>query len=387
MFDRINCLLKRAKRSFRRMRAVAIVEALRILRDRTSFSLVVLVPLLQVVLFGFAVNLDPRGVSIAIAGGSPSSQEFVAIHADGTGYFSIIIKDLKKGHAEYKLEAGEVDIAIELADASEFFDDENADDFPLAPRVIVDGSNVSAVAPALAALEKQILSGLLARLSDSVEDGSYTPPAIKTIWRYNPERRTVWTIMPALIGVIVMISMLMLGALALAREKEQGSWETFAVMPIGASEILLAKLSPYVVIAGIQTLLVVASAVLLFDVPIVGSGILLFFGAILLAVAHLTLGFTISTFVSNQLQALQAAIAIYLPSMLLSGFMFPFNGMPSWAQQFGNMFPLTHFVRFARDVMLRGADASTAGIHLLPITVFVLLFGSLAFLLVRRLQA
>lgn len=373
--------------SWARIRSVAVVEALRIMRDRTSFSLIVLVPALQVILFGFTVNLNPKEVSIAIAGGAPSTQETVIRRVRETGYFSDIIRDLEPGEAREHLETGFVQLAIELPDDTAFFDDTGAEtDTIHTARVFVDGSDAGAVAPALAALEKRFLWHAVNRLTEGEERGEtqLQLPAAETIWLYNPDQRTAWTILPALIGVIAMICMLMLGALTLVREREQGSWEALIVMPASGLEVLVGKLAPYVLVALVQTILVIAGAVLLFDLPVAGSFSMLLAGTLLLGGTHLVLGFTISTLVSSQMQALQVAVAFYLPSMLLSGFMFPFSGMPGWAQGLGNLLPLTHFVRFARDVMLRGIGNAEAALHLVPILVFLIVFGAAALLLFRR---
>lgn len=361
------------KCSFRRMRAIALVEALRLLRDRTSFSLVVIVPALQVILFGYAVNLDPKQVSIAVAGGGPSAQVRAVELIEATGYFRKITDGLMPGEARKMLENGHVMVAVELPDDDALFDemDEVADENEqLTTRLYADGTEVSTIAPALAALESALWKKL-AMQGETNESLLARSEAGGTTWLYNPDKITAWTILPALMGVIVMISMLMLGALTLVKEREQGSWEALVVMPINALDVLVGKLAPYLVVAIIQILLVLAASVMLFQLPTLGSLPFFVFGGLLLSAAHLALGFALSAVVSSQLQALQAAVAFYLPSMLLSGFMFPFSGMPVWAQTIGNFLPLTHFVRLSRDILLKGASISEVFAHIWPIVLFM----------------
>lgn len=379
-------MLFSAKQVLRRMWAIARVETLRLLRDRTSFSLIVVVPALQLILFGYAVNLDPKQVSVAVAGGAPSTQIRAVELTQSAGYFGEVVDDLPSGSAKDMLENGQVLVAVELPNDDALFDeldDTEATDDQLTVRIYADGSEVSAVAPALAALEK-VFWQKRATHNVTTENSVSGAEQGQTIWLYNPDKLTAWTILPALMGVIVMISMLMLGALTLVKEREHGSWEAFAAMPVTALDALVGKLSPYLIIAAVQVFLVLFASVALFELPTVGSLILFGFGALLLSAAHLVFGFALSAIVSTQLQALQAAVAFYLPSMLLSGFMFPFSGMPVWAQNIGNIMPLTHFVRFARDVLLKGAGASAAMVHLWAIIVFLVVAAICGLPLFRR---
>lgn len=368
-----------------RIVAIAFVETRRLMRDRTSFSLIVLVPVLQIILFGLTVNLNPKNVPVAVAGGSPSSQENLSSLIDQTGYFqSAMIADSSGGALEL-LEKSTVKLAIELPDDAAFFDEESDDAAVIyAPQVYIDGADAGAVAPAAAALERLVWQQAAKRAANAAQaaESLRALQEVEVNWLYNPDQQTAWTIMPGLIGVIVMISMLMLGSLSLAREREQGTWETLLVLPISAWAVLVGKLIPFVVIALLQVSLATVSAVWLLDVPLNGAPLWLGMAALLLAFAHLTLGFSLSALVTNQMQALQAAVAFYLPSMLLSGFMFPFSGMPGWAQSIGEALPLTHFVRIARDVMLRGTvDQSMGG--MVSIATFAIVFGVISLFVFR----
>lgn len=369
-----------------RIRAVAHVEGLRLLRDRTSFSLIVAVPVLQIILFGAAVNLDPRQVSLAVVGGSPSTQKTVTQVAKNTGYFNEAQLGLEPDRATDLIARRLASVVIELPDDSALFEEDTPDDFDETTRVFIDGSDAGAVAPALSALEREMWRHVARGLAEDADLESLikSREKIETVWLYNPGRDTTWTLLPGLLGVIVMISMLMLGALSLAREREQGTWEALLMMPTTAAEVLAGKVLPYIAIAFVQVILVTMCATIGFGLPFVGSVLLLFTGTLLFAFAHLVLGFLLSAVVENQIQALQGAVAFYLPSMLLSGFMFPFSGMPGWAQIVGNVLPLTHYVRFARDIMLKGSPGAEAAGFLAPIALFALVASLMALILFRR---
>jgi len=197
-------------------------------------------------------------------------------------------------------------------------------------------------------------------------------------WLYNPTGRTAWTIVPGLVGVVVMISMLMLGALTLVRERERGSWETLLVTPVTPLEVLVGKLSPYMMIGTTQAVVVIAVARLLFDLPVRGNVWALLAAVPVYATAHLALGFIFSALAQNQLQAMQGAVFFYLPSMLLSGFMFPFPRMPLWARTLGELLPLTHFVRTARGVLLRGEGAPFVVATMIPVALFTMIAMTVA---------
>ena len=363
------------ERRLRRIIAIARIETLRLTRDRVAISLIALVPVVQIVLFGYAVNLDPRNVPIAIAGGDSSSIERAARIVGETGYFMIIGEALPSGAAERMVVAGRALVGIELPPS---FDEEGSDGPAARARVVVDATDPAAVRPALAALETAYWRKRATTLS--LDDGS----SIDVDWLYNPERRTAWTIVPGLVGVIVMISMLMLGALTLVRERERGSWESLLATPVDALDALLGKLSPYVVIGAMQGAVVVGIARVLFDLPVKGGIWALLAAAPVYATANLILGFAFSALAESQMQAMQGAVFFYLPSMLLSGFMFPFQGMPSWARAIGEVLPLTHFVRAARGVLLKGEGGVLVGYEMWPVALFAFAAAALALVAYRR---
>jgi ABC-2 type transport system permease protein len=363
------------ERRLARVLAIARIETLRLVRDRVAISLIAMVPAVQIVLFGYAVNLDPKNVPIAIAGGDGASMGRAVRIIGETGYFDIIAEGLPPGSAARMVATGRTLAGIELSPP---LGDEEPGKGPTRARVVVDAADPAAVRPALAALESTFWRTRAA--SFSVDDGA----PIDVAWLYNPLRRTAWTIVPGLVGVIVMISMLMLGALTLVRERERGSWETLLATPVAALDALIGKLSPYVVIGTAQGLVVVGIARVLFDLPTRGGVWALLAAAPVYAAANLIFGFAISALAESQMQAMQGAVFFYLPSMLLSGFMFPFQGMPAWARVIGEMLPLTHFVRAARGVLLKGQGAALVAQEIWPVALFGLAAGAVALAAYRR---
>jgi len=339
--------------------AVARIETLQLTRDRISISLIAVLPVIQIVLFGYAVNLDAKNVPIAIASNRGDQDDQLRRVVAETGYFSILADALEPGAAKRMVAEGRALIGIELPPVDYF----NPEAPVERPAIIVDATDPAAVRPALAALQTAYWRHITPNLAAG-------PVDVK--WLYNPKGRTDWTIAPGLAGVVVMISMLMLGALSLVRERERGSWETLLATPVDAVDALVGKLSPYVIVGTVQTAVVIGVARLLFDLPVTGDLWALLLAAPLYAAAHLILGFAFSALAESQMQAIQGAVFFYLPSMLLSGFMFPFRGMPAWARTIGEALPLTHFVRATRGVLLKGQGGSFVAVEMLPVAVFAL---------------
>src|SRR5216684_3131224 len=357
----------------RRMLAVAHVEVLHLVWDPTTVSLILLVPAIQIVLFGYAINLDPKHVPIAIAGDHDRKAEKVRATIERTGYFMIVADLLRPGIAERMVVEGKARVGIEIPAA-------NSDSDILAgqPRIIVDAVDPSGVRPALAALENAYWQ----QIAELYAIGPVPSPDV--VWLYNPEGKTTWTIVPGLVGLVVMISMLMLGALTLVRERERGSRETLLATPVDAVDALIGKLSPYIIIGTVQAAVVICIARLLFNLPVTGNLWALLVAVPLYSAAHLILGFAFSALAESQLQAIQGAVFFYLPSMLLSGFMFPFLGMPAWARSIGETLPLTHFVRATRGVLLKGEGASLVACEMAPVALFTLVAAALALAAYRR---
>ena len=334
----------------RRIAALARIEGLRLLLDRASLGLILVVPAVQLILFGYAINLTPRNLPLAVAHSCDPYVAPLTRAAMTAGGFRLIPTAPREEAAEY-ISDGRALVAIDCPPGH-------------APHVLADATDPSAVHPAIAALE----AALTQQAVQSLLPVDRPAPVVQ--WLYNPDSRTAWFLAPGLVGVIVMITTLMLGALTIVREREQGSWECLLATPVSAAEALLGKLSPYVAIAVVQAMIVIVAGRVLFDLPVLGSLAALLAASACLALAHLTLGFAVSALAESQVQAIQAAIFFYLPSMLLSGFMFPFEGMPRWAQLLGEVLPLTHFVRAARGVLLKGYSATAVCTEMWPVAVF-----------------
>jgi ABC-2 type transport system permease protein len=357
-----------------RICAVMRIEVLRLWRDRPTLSLIFAVPAIQILLFGAAVNLNPTGLTLAIAPSASVETALVRQAAQNTGYFKSIIV-VPSQTATQTVRDGKAKLAIEWSEQG-------------AARLVVDASDPAAVRPAALALAGELQKTAASSFAESMgvsgaaEQLNRGAPSL--VWLFNPQASTTWAITPPLVGVVVMISMLLLGALTLVREREQGYWETLLATAVDGADALVGKLAPYVLLGVIQAAIVVASAHWFFGVPVVGSLTLLLAAAALLAAAHLLLGFLLSALAQTQLQAIQAAVFFYLPSMLLSGFMFPFEGMPIWAQRIGECIPLTHFVRVARALMLRGADFGWVVLEMVPVAICAALAAFFALLVYRR---
>jgi ABC-2 type transport system permease protein len=352
-------------RGLGRTLAVARVETLRLLVDRPSIGLILLVPALQIVLFGYAVNLTPKNIPIAIASSCDAWRDLTRRAVADTGSFRLIQADHVPQSATQYISRGRALVAIDCGPGP-------------APRLTADASDPSAVRPAVALLETALLRGVVR----SVIPEAQLRPEVQ--WLYNPDGRTAWSLAPGLVGVVVMITTLLLGALTLVRDREQGSWEGLLATPVTALDALLGKLAPYVIVAVAQAATVIALARVLFNIPALGSVAVLLLASAVFGLAHLTLGFALSALAHSQVQAIQAAVFFYLPSMLLSGFMFPFEGMPAWAQSLGNALPLTHFVRSARGVLLKGYGASEVAAEMWPVAVFALTAAAIAVMSYRR---
>ena len=345
--------------------AVARMEGRRLLRSRTSFTLLLLVPLLQVLLFGLAIRTVNPEVRVAIAAVDRSDAGRVAESVAKISNVRLTSSAGAPGTAEHAVRSGQADIGIELPEqrgpANPFAP-------PLPPRILADSAEPLLTEPALLALATAYWEGR----ADQAGNGGIQPVIVRL---HNPEVRSDWSFLPALIGVVMMISMVMLGCLSLARERESGAWETLLSLPIGRLSMLLGKGAPYVVIGCVQGLVVLAVAGAAFDLPLDGS-----IGALILlmppfAAAHWLIGHALAARARTQLEALQGAVAFYLPAMLLSGFLYPFAGLAPWARWIGAAFPLHHFIDAARAATLRGGDWSAVladGWPVLPTAVVAL---------------
>ena len=364
--------------SFARVAAILIKEFQQMLRERLTFAMAIGVPVMQLILFGYAINNDPKGLPTAlVAYDSGSLARSLVAAVQNTGYFHIVAQPATEVQAERLLETGEVQFV--LAIPPDFSRRLVRGEKP-AVLVAVDATDPSAASNAIAALGQitplalaHDLKGALAGLQPR------EPPfELRIHRRYNPEGLTRYNIVPGLIGTILTMTMVMLTSLAMTRERERGTMENLLATPVRPFEVMVGKITPYIIMGYLQLAVIILAAVVLFEVPIVGSLTLLMLVIGLFMLANLGVGFTFSTLARNQLQAMQMTFFFFLPSMLLSGFMFPFRGMPPWAQGLGEMLPLTHLLRAVRAIMLKGASFWEVLPNLWPMALFLFVVGGIA---------
>jgi ABC-2 type transport system permease protein len=370
--------------SLARFLAIAHKEFVQMRRDRLTFAMIVGVPVLQLVLFGYAINTDPRNLPTAVVDHDRSAfSRSIVQAAMNTGYFRIVASPQAESDADRMLERGHVQFAIVVPPG--FARALQRGERP-AVLVAADATDPSATGNAIAALAtlggaalRHDLAGALAPLADRP-----APFEVRVHRRYNPEGVTQFNIVPGLLGVIMTMTMVMMTAFAMTRERERGTFESLLATPATPFEVMTGKIVPYIAVGFVQAAIILGAAKALFDVPMLGSFALLFGCLALYIAALLALGFTISTIARSQLQAMQMTFFFFLPSMLLSGFMFPYRGMPGWAQWLGEVFPLTHFLRIVRGVLLKGNGAAETWPHVWPIGLFLVVVAAVAMLRYRQ---
>jgi ABC-2 type transport system permease protein len=366
------------------MLAVFIKEFQQMMRDRLTFGMAVGVPILQLVLFGYAINTDPKGLPTAIVStdNGPMARGLLAA-MQNTGYFRIDHVLTSEREAETLIEIGAVQFMVVIP--SDFSHRLVRGERP-AILVSADATDPSASGNAIAALNALVPQAINHDLTGTLRHITSAPPAfeIRIHRRYNPEGLSRYNIVPGLVGTILTMTMVMLTALAMTRERERGTMENLLATPVRPSEVMIGKILPYVVMGYIQLAVILVAAFTLFEVPMVGSMWLLLGMIGLFIVANLGVGFTFSTVAKNQLQAMQMTFFFFLPSMLLSGFMFPFRAMPNWAQYIGEVLPLTHFLRIVRGILLKGNTLAQLWPELWPMALFLLFAVSVALLRYRQ---
>ncbi|HJW55521.1 MAG TPA: ABC transporter permease [Burkholderiaceae bacterium] len=367
-----------------RFLAILIKEFRQIRRDRLTFAMIVGVPIMQLILFGYAINTDPKQLPLAavIADESEFSRSFVA-GLENSQYFRITHRPGSEAEANRLLAKGQVQFVLVIP--PDFSRRLIRGEYP-AMLLAADATDPAASGNALAALNaisQQVLahdaSGVLAKLRPA-----NIPFEVRVQRRYNPEGLSRYNIVPGLLGVILTMTMIMMTALAMTRERERGTMENLLATPARPFEVMVGKIAPYIVIGYVQVAVILVAAYLLFDVPMVGSLTLLSAALVLFMAANLAVGFTFSTVAKNQLQAMQLTFFFFLPSLLLSGFMFPFRGMPVWAQAIGEALPLTHFLRIVRGILLKGNGIAEIAPNLWPIGAFMLVAGVVALMRYRQ---
>jgi ABC-2 type transport system permease protein len=357
--------------TFHRLWAVVMKEFIQMRRDRVTFGMMVGIPLLQLTLFGYAINSDPKNLPTALrlADEGPFTRTLVA-EMRASKYFEVVRITDSEAEVEHLLRLGTVQFVVNIPD-----------DFTRRvlrgerPAVLVeaDATDPAATGPAIAAFRAladtaldRDLTGPLARLR-----GVPGPVDFEVHAHYNPENITQYNVVPGLMGVVLTMTMVIITGLAITRERERGTMENLLATPVRPLEVMLGKILPYIAVGYVQVTLILIAARFLFDVPMVGSLILLYCISLLFIAANLAMGITLSTLAKNQLQAVQMAFFFFLPSILLSGFMFPFRGMPVWAQWIGACLPITHFLRIIRGILLKGNGLLEIMPEIWPIALFV----------------
>ena len=346
-------------------------EFIQLKRDRLTFGMIVGIPVIQLVLFGFAINSDPKHLPTAVldADRSEFSRSILA-GLKNSDYFEFVREAVDEAEADRLLAMGATQFVITIPEG---FSRSLVRGERPAVLVEADATDPAATGNAIAAVN-QVAQNVLARdLTGPLSPLNATPGAfeVRIHPRYNPEAITQYHIVPGLMGVILTMTMVLMTGLAITRETERGTMENLLATPATALEVMTGKIVPYVLIGLIQVTLILLLARLIFGVPILGSLATLYLAVLLFIAANLTLGLTFSSLARNQLQAMQMTFFFFLPSILLSGFMFPFRGMPGWAQAIGEMLPLTHFLRIVRGVLLKGNGFAEIGSEVWPIVLFM----------------
>jgi ABC-2 type transport system permease protein len=363
--------------SLERIGAVLRKEFIQLRRDRLTFAMLIGVPIMQLVLFGYAINSDPRHLPTAVVAldSSPLVRTIVRA-AQNTDYFQIVEVG-SESEAERLIARGDVQFALVFpADFSARL--LRGESPPMA--VYADATDPAATGTAVSALQRlpqlalrNDLKGTLAPLAPGRE-----PFQVIVHKRYNPEGLTNYNIVPGLMGVILTMTLVMMTAMGMTRERERGTLENLLATPVRPAEVMIGKIVPYVIIGYVQVLIVFAAARWLFEVPMFGNFALLSAAIVLFIIATLGVGFLFSTIARSQMQSMQMTMFFFLPNILLSGFMFPFRGMPRWAQAIGEALPLTHFLRIVRGVMLKGAGPADVAPQAVPILVFIAVAAAIA---------
>jgi len=370
--------------SFARLGALLIKEFIQMRRDRITFAMMLGVPLMQLVLFGFAINNDPKGLPTALVAMSNDQYTRAMVSAlEMTGYYRFDHVVGSAAEAEALMAKGAVSFVVTIP--ADFARRVERDD---SPQILIeaDATDPSAASGAVSTLSTVASQALLrARgMQETAAENARQQLQVVVHRRYNPEGISQYNIVPGLLGVILQMTMVMMTAMALTRETERGTMENLLAMPSSPAEIMLGKVLPYLVVGSVQVVVVLVAAKLLFGIPFVGSLALLLSSVLVFVLSLVLLGYTISTIARTQMQAMQLTFFFFLPSIMLSGFMFPYRGMPNWAQTLGEIFPLTHFLRITRAVMLKGADFNAIATEIAWLALFVVVFAGTALLRFRR---
>jgi len=356
--------------SFSRWWAIVTKEFLQLRRDRITFGMIVGIPIVQLVLFGYAINSDPRHLPTAVIAADQSefTRSYLAAMKN-SGYFRFTDEQYDEASARAALARGEVQFVVNIpadftrrllrGERPSLLIEADATD-PAA-----SGAAIASVRSLALTVARNDVNGPLASLAQT------KPPfEVRVHNLYNPEGITQHNIVPGLMGIILTMTMVMMTGLAMTRERERGTMENLLAMPVQPIEVMSGKIVPYIFIGLIQATIILLAAAFIFGVPFIGSVFVLYGVALLFIAANLTVGITVSSLAKNQLQAMQLTFFYFLPSILLSGFMFPFRGMPEWAQAVGSLIPATYFMRLVRGILLKGNDWADLWPNIWPMMLF-----------------
>jgi ABC-2 type transport system permease protein len=367
-----------------RVLAVLVKEFKQLTRDRLTYAMMLAIPVVQLTLFGYAINTEPRNLPTAVLAQEDSRHARSLVAAlKNSAYFDVVAaaespaeldRLVRRGEAQFAVTIpGDFSLRVARGDGAQLL-------------VEADATDPSATGGALAALSALPGEALRHDLTGALGPRAGAAPPFEVVVhrRYNPQAITAYNIVPGLLGIILSLTLVMMTALSVTRETERGTMEGLLATPVEPLEVMIGKLSPYVLVGLVQTVIILVLARLLFDVPMQGGWFGLFGGIGLFIIGSLALGFLISTVARSQLQAMQMSFFYILPSILLSGFMFPFRGMPAWAQWIGEVIPVTHFLRIVRGSLLKGQGLSDQWREHLALTAFVCVVTALAMARYRR---
>lgn len=370
--------------SWSRLVAVILKEFTQMTRDRLTFAMLAGIPVAQLILFGYAINSDPKHLPTAIVNGDrgPVSRAIVAT-LQTSAYYTITMPDASEADANEALRLGSVQFAVHIPPQFEH-------DLVKGLRPVVfvnaDATDPSAASNALAQLPTLIDRAVASTIGRTLPNLNHAQPSVQLRIHsaFNPEMDSKLNVVPGLMGVVLTMTLVIITALAMTRERERGTMENLLSTPVRPFEVLTGKIVPYVLVGYVQVALILVAARWMFNVPFIGDLWLLLACTLVFILANLGVGITFSTFAQNQLQAVQMAFFFFLPSLLLSGFMFPFRGMPEWAQAIGSVLPLTHFLRIVRGIILKGSTWPDIAPEMIPITLFLCLSLLLGLLRYRQ---
>jgi ABC-2 type transport system permease protein len=367
-----------------RVWAVFIKELIQMRRDRMTVALVIGIPVMQLLLFGFAINSDPKHLpTVLVVKDHSTAARSVTAAMENTRYFDIVHQAESEAEADAWMTRGDAAFIVTIPPG-----------FSRAlmrgdrPQILVqaDASDPSAAANAVGALAQLPQTALARELNGPLAALQPTPPPFEVVVhrQYNPEGITAYNVVPGLIGVILTMTMVLVTGMAVVKEFERGTMENLLALPPQPAEVMAGKIMPYIILGYFQVVVIFVAARLLFNVPMVGSFLDLGLILGLFIAANLSVGFTMSTLAFNQAQAMQMTMFYFLPSILLSGFMFPFRGMPVWAQWIGEALPITHFLRIVRGIMLKGNPLGSMWNDVWPLLLFTVVMWAVALLRYRR---